>query len=128
MPIPGAAGILVSILVANEAVGGSIGAARYAEIILTIMLALAALMVSSIHFRSFKDLKLNTRTAALALFTIGSSGFISTQLKPAFVMVWLLGLYVLIGLFEWLWNIPRRIRRHTDRLEHDANAPTEPTK
>ncbi len=67
-------------------------------------------MVSTIRFRSFKDLKLNVRTVLLVAFAIGSSAFISTRLKPAFVLVWLLGFYVLLGIFETLWQLPGRIR------------------
>jgi CDP-diacylglycerol---serine O-phosphatidyltransferase len=110
LPIPGAAGILVSIVVANAAVAGAIGARRYAALILALVVFLAFLMVSTLRFRSFKDIQLNTRTVATVLFIVGSSALILTQLKPAFVLVWLLGVYVLMGIVEWLWQIPRRIR------------------
>ena len=65
-------------------------------------------MVSTIKFRSFKDLKLNFRTLLLVGFALGSSIFISTQLKPAFVLVWLLGFYVLLGVFEWILQAVRK--------------------
>jgi CDP-diacylglycerol--serine O-phosphatidyltransferase len=111
LPIPGAAGILVSIVVANNAVQGAMGARRYADIILAVTVGLAVLMVSNVRFRSFKDLKLNTRTVLTVAFAVGSSAVISTQLKPAFVLVWLLGFYVLMGIFEWLWQIPQTLRK-----------------
>jgi len=110
LPIPGAAGILVSIVVANHAVAGAIGGAEYAAVILAITILLSLLMVSTIRFRSFKDLKLNVRTVGLVAFAIGSSAFISTQLKPAFVLVWLLGFYVLLGICESLYQLPARLR------------------
>jgi CDP-diacylglycerol--serine O-phosphatidyltransferase len=110
LPIPGAAGILVSIVVANHAAAGSIGRAEYAWVIFAVTLVLSALMVSTVRFRSFKDLKLNIRTVLLVAFAIGSSAFISTQLQPAFVLVWLLGFYVLLGIFESLWQLPGRLR------------------
>lgn len=111
LPIPGAAGILVSIVVANRAVEGAIGAPTYANVIVAIMLGLAALMVSNVRFRSFKDLKLNVRTGLFVAFAIGSSVAILTQLKPAFVLIWLLGVYVLMGILEWIWQIPQRMRQ-----------------
>lgn len=110
LPIPGAAGILVSLVVANNAVEGAMGAERYAGVILAVTVVLAALMVSNVKFRSFKEIELNTRTVLMVAFAIGSSAVILTQLKPAFVLVWLLGFYVLLGIFEWLWSIPKRIR------------------
>jgi CDP-diacylglycerol---serine O-phosphatidyltransferase len=110
LPTPGAAGILVSLVVANHAVGGAFGAGEYASFILAITVALACLMVSNVEFRTFKDVRLNLHTAAFIGFAVLSSAVISTQLKPAFVLVWLLGFYVLLGLCETLWRLPTKLR------------------
>ena len=110
LPTPGAAGILVSIVVANHAVEGAIGQAKYAWVILAITVALSLLMVSNVEFRTFKDVRLNLRSAVFVGFAILSSTIISTQMKPHFVLVWLLGFYVLMGVFETLWRLPRRLR------------------
>ncbi len=110
LPIPCAAGILVSVIVANSAAEGAFGGRPYAAILFVVTALLAFLMVSSIRFRSFKDLKLNTRTLAVVAFAIGTSAAIAVKLEAAFVLVWLLGFYVLMGIFEWLWHIPRRLR------------------
>ncbi|MCC6522085.1 MAG: CDP-diacylglycerol--serine O-phosphatidyltransferase [Polyangiaceae bacterium] len=110
LPIPGAAGILVSLVVANHAVGGQIGAEPYAGALLAVTLLLSGLMVSTVRFRSFKDVRLDWRTLGLVTFVVGSSIFVAAQLKPAFVLVWLLGAYVALALFEWMWGLPRRIR------------------
>ena len=120
LPIPGAAGILVSIVVANHAVAGAIGGAEYAAAILGTTIVLSLLMVSTIRFRSFKDLRLNTRTVLLVTFAVGSSAIISTQMQPAFVLVWLLGFYVLLGIFETLLQLPARLR---SALQDQAAAP-----
>lgn len=120
LPTPGAAGILVSIVVANHAAAGVIGGAEYAWAIGAVTLGLSFLMVSTIRFRSFKELKLNVRTVLCVAFAIASSAFISTQLKPAFVLVWLLGFYVLLGIFESLWQLPSRLR---DQMARDSGAP-----
>src|SRR6185503_15971547 len=87
LPIPGAAGILVSIVVANHAVEGAIGGPEYAWVMLGVTAFLSFLMVSTIRFRSFKDVKLNLRTVLFVAFAIGSSVFISMRMKPAFVLV-----------------------------------------
>jgi CDP-diacylglycerol--serine O-phosphatidyltransferase len=126
LPIPGAAGILVSIVVANSAVEGAIGRPEWATAILAITVLLATLMVSSVRFRSGKDLKLNARSVLLVLFAVGTSAVIATQLEAAFVLVWLLGFYVLMGIFEWLWQIPRRIRERANERDSAATeAPRE---
>jgi CDP-diacylglycerol--serine O-phosphatidyltransferase len=71
---------------------------------------LGFLMVSTVRFRSFKDLKLNARSVAVVFFAVGSSAVVSLQTKPAFVLVWLLAFYVAIGLAESVVSIPRRRR------------------
>jgi len=123
LPIPGAAGILVSIVVANHAVAGAIGGAEYTWPLLGVTLLLSGLMVSTIRFRSFKDLKLNARTVLLVAFAIGSSAVISTKLEPAFVLVWLLGFYILFGIFETLWQLPGRLRAAREAERHDSTPP-----
>lgn len=121
LPTPGAAGILVSIVVANHAVSGAIGRPEYSWAILAVTLLLSFLMVSNVEFRSFKEVRLNLRSVLFVAFAIGSSAFISTQMKPAFVLVWLLGFYVLMGIFETLWRLPGRLReRHLARKAEES--------
>ena len=91
LPTPGAAGILVSIVVATDAVPGGMTRPEYAWVIFGVTLALAAFMVSNVEFRTFKDVRLNVRTILFVAFAIGSSAIISTQTKPALGLVWLLG-------------------------------------
>jgi CDP-diacylglycerol---serine O-phosphatidyltransferase len=121
LPIPGAAGILVSIVVANHAAAGVIGRAEYAMVLLALTFGLSMLMVSTIRFRSFKDVRLNLRTGLLVAFAAGSSIFISTQMSPAFVLVWLLSFYVLLGIGESIWNLPARLR--ASAVARDSNLP-----
>jgi CDP-diacylglycerol---serine O-phosphatidyltransferase len=111
LPTPGAAGILISIVVANHAAATDLGAAKFAWFILAVTLALSFFMVSTVKFRSFKDLRLNFRTLALVGFVVGSSIFISHQLKPAFVLVWILGCYIVLGVFESVLQLGRRMMR-----------------
>jgi CDP-diacylglycerol--serine O-phosphatidyltransferase len=121
LPIPGAAGILVAIIVANHAAGGVFGAAKYAWVILTVTLGLSTLMVSTVHFPSFKEVRLNAPTMLLVAFAIGSSALISTQFQPAFVLLWLMAVYVTIGVLESIWNFPARRRAREDaRLAFDV--------
>ncbi|MDI1446629.1 CDP-diacylglycerol--serine O-phosphatidyltransferase [Polyangium sp. 6x1] len=121
LPIPGAAGILVSLVVASHAAGGILGRAEYAVLMLAVTIGLSMLMVSTIRFRSFKDVKLNARTALLVVFMVGSSVVVSLKMQPAFVLVWLLGCYVTMGILESLWHLPRRLR--ASLLARDSTEP-----
>jgi CDP-diacylglycerol---serine O-phosphatidyltransferase len=111
LPIPGAAGILISIVVANHAAGGDLSGPRYVWPLAGLTGFLGFCMVSTIRFRSFKDLKLNARTVGLVLFAVASSAIVSLQTKPAFVLVWLLSFYVIIGLVETVVALPRDLAR-----------------
>lgn len=113
LPTPPASGILISLLLANRAVGGALGGEQYTAAILVTTVVLSLLMVSNVRFRSFKDLRLNTSTVALVLFTIGSSAFVWRWYKPQFVLVWLLSVYILIGLVETLRVVAGRLKGHS---------------
>lgn len=115
LPVPGAAGVLISLVIANHAIAGSLGGPRYLGLMMGLTLFLAFLQVSTIKFRTFKDLKLNARTLALVFFAVGSSAIVSAQTKPAFVLVWLLSFYVVIGLVETLVSIPKARREREAR-------------
>lgn len=119
LPVPGAAGILISLVVANHAINGDLSGPKYVYPMMFLTCFLAFLMVSTIRFRSFKDLKLNARTVGLVLFAVASSAIVSLQTKPAFVLVWLLAFYVVIGLVETLIALPsglaKRRREATER-------------
>lgn len=117
--IPGAAGILVSLVLANHAIGGDLSSARYVWPLAGLTVFLSCLMVSSIKFRSFKDITFNGRTIAFVLFIVASSTVVSMQTKPAFVLTWLLCCYVALGLIETLIQMSRR----RDRTSIPPNLP-----
>ncbi len=106
LPIPGAAGILVSLVVANHAVAGELPGS---PLLMTgVVTALAFFMVSSIKFRSFKDLKLSWRAVTFVALAIGSSAAVAIRFHVSFALVWLLTSYILIGLLEAVLNLSRR--------------------
>ena len=114
LPIPGAAGILISLVVANHAVQGDLHSRRYAYVLLAVVVALSGFMVSTVRFRSFKDIRLNARTVAFVAFVIASSAAVSAYFKPAFVLVWLLGCYILMGVVETLIGVPKALARRRE--------------
>lgn len=100
LPIPCAAAGLVSLMLADHAVGGALSQARYTSFIFAATIVLSLFMVSTIRFRSFKDLRFNGRSLLFVLFTFGSSALVWRSFQPEFVLVWLLLMYVAIGLLE----------------------------
>lgn len=112
LPVPGAAGILISLVLANHAMTGQLRLQeeKYVWPMAALTLFLSFLMVSTIEFRSFKDLRLNARTFALVALAVGSSAIVSMKTRPAFVLVWLLAVYVVIGLVETTLRLLRRSR------------------
>jgi CDP-diacylglycerol---serine O-phosphatidyltransferase len=126
LPVPGAAGILVSLVVANHAIGGDLSGPKYVYPMMFLTAFLAFLMVSTIRFRSFKDLRLNARTVGLVLFAVISSAVVSLQTRPAFVLVWLLAFYVVIGLIETLVALPRDLARRRREAAERASFPPPP--
>ena len=117
LPVPGAAGILISLILANHAMGDELRlyGPRYVWALLALTVFLSFLMVSTIKFRTFKDLRLNLRTFLLVAFAVGSSAIVSLQTRPAFVLVWLLTCYVVIALVETALTLSRRTRRRGPR-------------
>ncbi|MEO8902141.1 MAG: CDP-diacylglycerol--serine O-phosphatidyltransferase, partial [Polyangiaceae bacterium] len=115
LPSPPAAGILISLMVANHGVGGALGHERYTVLLFCVTIGLGLLMVSNVRFRSFKELKLNTATLVFVLFAVGSSVFVWQQFKPQFVLVWLLSVYIIIALIETLRVLAHRLRGLDDR-------------
>lgn len=110
LPVTGAAGVLVAIVLTHAAADGPPGGAGIAPAVLAATVLLSLLMVSTVRFRSFKDLRLDARTALLAALALGSSALISARWQPAFVLVWLISAYVLLGLAESFWRRAARPR------------------
>jgi len=115
LPSPPATGILISLVVANHAAGGLIGREEYTIVLLCVTIGLSLLMVSNVRFRSFKDLRLYTGTIVLALFVLVSSAFVWNKFRPEFVLVWLLGVYLLVGIVETIRGLADRLRRRERR-------------
>lgn len=119
LPIPGAAGMVVSMVVADFAVEGKLSGSP--ALVAVIVTCLGVFMVSTIQFRSFKDLRLNLPTMLLIGFALASSAAFALLLHPVFALVWLLVSYLAIGLAEATRSLARRVRHRLaggDRESH----------
>lgn len=121
LPIPGAAGMVVSMVVADHAVSGKLGESPW--LVGAIVVCLSVFMVSAIRFRSFKDLRPNLSTLLLVGFALASSAAFAVLLHPVFALLWLLVSYLAIGLAESTRSLARRVRHRMagggDRDSHD---------
>jgi CDP-diacylglycerol---serine O-phosphatidyltransferase len=101
LPIPLAASVLVSMIIAHHAAtGGEVlsDAARAPVAVASVVLSL--LMVSTVRYRTFKDLRLSPR-AVLVLGAMLTGGvLIGSRFHPAYVLVAYSFAYLAYGLVE----------------------------
>jgi CDP-diacylglycerol---serine O-phosphatidyltransferase len=110
LPIPVGAGILVSMIIAHHhAMHGELPDAEARLPIAVGVLGLSLLMVSTLRYRTFKDVRLSRRSA-LAFMLIGATAlFIATQLHPAYVLVACSASYLTAGFVESAFYVRNRL-------------------
>jgi len=120
LPIPGAAGILVSLAIAYHITAMTV---RHLDLwLLFVVIALAALMVSRVPFRSFKEFKLSWSTVALISTAVVTSAILTLRFHISLALAWLLVSYVVVGVIE---TFLRAASDRAQRLERRRNAPKE---
>ncbi len=121
LPIPGAAGIVVALVVANWFLNiPSLRLDRHPEIVLAIVLVLSFFMVSTIKFRSFKNVKLSLGSVVFVLGAIGSTIAMMMMFHWSVALVWLLAGYVTLGVIEAVLDLSRVATGRPRRLVDDA--------
>jgi len=118
LPIPMAAAFVVALVVATRAMGGWPWLTEYGltvrgigyPMMTAVMPILALLMVSSVRFRSFKDLRISPFTISLLLAVIGVSGLLWLWFSPSYILISLLLMYVGLGFAETVISWPGRRR------------------
>jgi CDP-diacylglycerol---serine O-phosphatidyltransferase len=102
LPIPLAAGTLVAIVIAHYRAFGSIGEPSTRISIAIVVALLSFLMVSTIRYRTFKDVHLSAKSlfvfAAMCVFGLA----VGIATRASFVMVVYMGAYIVMGLAEWV--------------------------
>jgi CDP-diacylglycerol--serine O-phosphatidyltransferase len=102
LPIPLAAGAIVSIVIAHYRAFGSIGDLGTRISIAAVVALLSFLMVSTVRYRTFKDVHLSPRSLAVfALLCVGGLA-VGIATRASFVMVIYMGAYIVLGLAEWV--------------------------
>ncbi len=111
LPIPLAAGMIVSMVIANyHGVTGGRAPSTAAQLpIALFVLGLAALMVSTVRYRTFKDLRLSPKSATIfGIFCVGGV-VIATQLHVAYVLVAYFSVYLVLGLVESVFALKHQL-------------------
>ncbi len=137
LPIPGAAGIVVALVVANWFLNvPALRLDRHPEIVLAIVLVLSFFMVSTIKFRSFKNVKLSLASVLVVVGAVGSTIAMMMLFHWSVALVWLLCGYVTLGVIEAILELSRvatgRPRRlvddHSDAAPPAADEPARPSR
>jgi CDP-diacylglycerol---serine O-phosphatidyltransferase len=104
LPIPLAAGVIVSVVIAHHLTRGrELGTgARIPYLIVVTVLSL--LMVSTLRYRTFKDIRLSVASLSIFMGICGAGVLIATRLHPAYVLVTYFCAYLALGFVEsGLW-------------------------
>ncbi|WP_373044367.1 CDP-diacylglycerol--serine O-phosphatidyltransferase [Vulgatibacter sp.] len=107
LPIPLAAGVIVSLVVAHYKTYGP-GEVPAALPVAVLVILLGYLMVSSVRYRTFKRMRLSRRTAAMFAFFLTSGVALTLQYRASFTLVAFAALYVFVGLAEEIIFFRRR--------------------
>ena len=122
LPIPLAAGMLVSLVIALQHDRSSDGIAAWP--IAVVVLVLAFLMVSTIRYRTFKDAGLNPRTLLVFLLVLAVGVVVAYRGRPSLVLLVYFSIYILLGIAEEL--LFGRRRRAAARAHAAAAEPAGP--
>ncbi|HYV46641.1 MAG TPA: CDP-diacylglycerol--serine O-phosphatidyltransferase [Myxococcaceae bacterium] len=125
LPIPLAAGVVVSMVIAHHVGQGGTLPAPARVPVAGLVVALSLLMVSTVRYRTFKDLRLSRRSAAVFTLFCAAGVVISLKLHPAFVPAAYFSVYLVMGLVESAVSVARKVaagvaaREDEDELAED---------
>jgi CDP-diacylglycerol--serine O-phosphatidyltransferase len=101
LPIPLAAIALASMVLAHHvATGGEVLSDAARGPVALAVTALSLLMVSTVRYRTFKDLRLSRRSALVLMLVLASGVIIGTRFHPAYALVAYAFAYLTFGLIE----------------------------
>jgi CDP-diacylglycerol--serine O-phosphatidyltransferase len=100
LPIPLAAGAIVALVIAHYRQFGSTTNAAARVPVAVVVLVLSFLMVSTIRYRTFKDLHLSTKSLAVFLFLSVAGVAVGIATRASFVLVVYMAAYIAMGIAE----------------------------
>ena len=109
LPIPLAAGVLVSMIITHHVVRGEAPSAVARGPIAAVVGLLALLMVSTVRYRTFKDLRVSKKSALVFMLVVAGGLAIGIQLRPAYVLMAYSSAYLAMGLIESAFLVRKRL-------------------
>ena len=110
LPIPLAAGMLVSVIISHHAAAQGAPLHETAAVpVAMAVLGLSLLMVSTVRYRTFKDARPNRMSALVLMVLVLGGTVIATQFHPAWVLVAFCGAYLTLGLVESAVQVRSRL-------------------
>lgn len=110
LPIPLAAGMLVALVIANYGARDGQALPTIAQVPVAVVVAfLALLMVSTVRYRTFKDVRLSARSIAIFAAICVTGVVIATQAHPAYVLVAYFSVYLVLGLIESVLELANKL-------------------
>jgi len=110
LPIPAAAGLIVSLVIANHGSSAQLQDPTYVWPMMGLTFLLAVLMISNVRFRSFKQVRMDLPTILLFMFVVGSSVGVGAGFGGTFVLFWLGCVYIAMGMIESVVGLPGKLR------------------
>ncbi|RMG13578.1 MAG: CDP-diacylglycerol--serine O-phosphatidyltransferase [Deltaproteobacteria bacterium] len=117
LPIPLAAGMLVSLVIAHHKAIGS--AVVHHGWVAVLVVVLGLLMVSNVRYRTFKDVGFSRKSALVFLFIVAVGVVVTLRFRASFALVGYFAAYIAFGLLEEIVFFRRRRREESlsDALE-----------
>lgn len=106
LPIPLAAGAVVSLVIAHHKAFGAAEVPAVPAAVITGVLAY--LMISTVRYRTFKDVRLTRRSAVTLLFLASTAMLVTLQYRASVTLLVFASLYVASGLVEQVLFFRRR--------------------
>jgi CDP-diacylglycerol--serine O-phosphatidyltransferase len=100
LPIPLAAGTIVALIIAHYRQFGSTTEPATRVPVALVVLLLSFLMVSTIRYRTFKDLHLSTKSLAVFGFVCVTGVAVGIATRASFVLVVYMAAYIAMGIAE----------------------------
>lgn len=98
LPIPLAGGVVVSLVLAHTRIYGTEEVAALPVAFLVALLSY--LMVSTVRYRTFKNMRLSKRTVAPFFFLLATAAVLTIQVRASLALLAFASLYVFGGLLE----------------------------
>lgn len=109
LPIPLAASMLVSLIITHHVVFAAPPSQAAQVPIAALVLLLSLLMVSTVRYRTFKDLRLSKQSALVFVLMVLGGLTIAIQLRPAYVLVVYSAAYLVMGLIESAFQVRKQV-------------------